>query len=71
MEGIKILNVQWFNNIGMVTIDNGFEIKTYIKTVRGFNEEEDIKDIIKLGFSVYPNQLNRILKLHAKYDKEE
>ena len=40
---MKILNVQWFNNVGIVTIDNGFEIKTYIKQVEGFDEQEDIQ----------------------------
>ena len=28
---MKILDVQWFSDIGIVTIDNGYEIKTYIK----------------------------------------
>ena len=44
----KILNVEWFNDIGIVTIDNGFEINTYIKKVSGFNEKDDIEDLLRL-----------------------
>ena len=51
---MKILNVQWFNDIGIVTIDNGFEIKTYIKKVDGFNEKDDIQQIISWGYKIYP-----------------
>lgn len=61
---MKILNVQWFNNVGIVTIDNGFEIKTYIKEVKGLNEEQDIQDIINLGFKIYPSQLEKILSFY-------
>jgi hypothetical protein len=68
---MKILNVQWFNNIGIVTIDNGFEIKTYIKAVKGFNEQEDIQDIISLGFKIYPEQLEKILSFYKEGDKGE
>lgn len=65
---MKILNVEWFNNVGIVTIDNGFEIKSYIKAVEGFNEKKDIQDIIGLGFKVYPEQLKQILSFY-KDDK--
>ena len=61
---MKVLNVQWFNNVGIVTIDNGFEIKTYIKEVKGLNEEQDIQDIINLGFKIYPSQLEKILSFY-------
>ena len=63
---IKILNVQWFNDIGMVTIDNGYEIKTYIKKVKCLDEKEDIQDIINTGYKVYPVQLERIVNLHKE-----
>lgn len=65
---MKILNVQWFNNVGIVTIDNGFEIKTYINAVKGFNEKEDIQEIISLGFKVYPEQLEKILSFYKEED---
>ena len=61
---MKILNIQWFNNVGIITIDNGFEIKTYIKAVKGFNEREDIQDIINLGFKIYPEQIEKILSFY-------
>lgn len=68
---MKILNVQWFNNVGVVTIDNGFEVKTYIKAVQGFNEQEDVQDIISLGFKIYPEQLEKILSFYKKEAKED
>ena len=73
MDNIKILNVQWFNNVGIVTIHNGFEVKTYIKVVKGFNEQEDIQEIISLGFKVYPEQLAKILSFYVgeENDKEK
>lgn len=66
----KILNVQWFNNIGIVTIDNGFEVKTYIKTIKRNDPHEDVQDIINLGFKVYPEQLELILNCY-KGEKDE
>ena len=66
MDNIKILNVQWFNNVGIVTINNGREIKTYIKQVDGFDEQEDIESIIRLGYRIYPSQLLNILSFYNK-----
>lgn len=63
---IEILNVEWFSDIGIVTIDNGFEVKTYMKQVRGLDEKEDIKSIISLGYKVYPSQLEKILSFYKK-----
>jgi hypothetical protein len=71
MDNVKILNVQWFNNVGIVTIDNGFEVKTYTKAVQGFNEQEDVQDIISLGFKIYPEQLEKILSFYKEEDKGE
>ena len=34
-------------------------MKEYL--VKGFNEQEDIQDIINLGFKIYPEQLEKIL----------
>lgn len=70
MENIKILNVQWFCNVGIVTIDNGFEVKTYIKQVDGFNEKQDIQEIISLGFKIYPEQLEKILSFYKEVKDE-
>lgn len=66
MKDVKVLNVQWFNDIGMVTIDNGYEIKTYIKKVNGINEDYDIENIIDYGFKVYPEQLEKILSFYGE-----
>ena len=63
---MKILNVEQFNNVGIVTIDNGFEIKTYIKEIDGFNEEGDIQNIIMSGFKIYPSQLKKILSFYKE-----
>lgn len=68
MENIKILNVTWVCDIGIVTIHNGHEVKTYMKKVSGLNEEKDIEEVISLGYRVYPSLLKQILNC---YEKEE
>jgi len=67
---MKILDVQWFSDIGIVTIDNGYEIKTYIKKVPGLDEKRDIENIIAWGQKVYPSQLERVLSFYKIGDKE-
>lgn len=62
----KILNVQWFDCVGLVTIDDGYEIKTYCKCVNGIDEKQDIQDILKYGNRVFPTQLEAILYLHDR-----
>ena len=62
----KILNVQWFDCVGLVTIDDGYEIKTYCKRVNKIDEEQDIQDILKYGNRVFPAQLKTILYLHDR-----
>lgn len=68
---MKVLNVEWFNKVGIVTIDNGYEIKTYIKDIKGFDEKQDIKDVITWGFRIYPEQLKHILKFHKNKEDEK
>ena len=46
----EVLNVKWFNDVGIVTIFNGREVRTYIKKVEGKNEQDDIRDIISCIF---------------------
>ena len=46
---MKILNIEWFNNVGIITIDDGFEIKTYIGLCDGIDEQEDIQSILAYG----------------------
>lgn len=64
----EVLNVKWFNDIGIVTIFNGREIRTYVKKVEGKNEQDDIRDIISWGSRIYPETLKEIL---AFYDEEK
>lgn len=63
---MKVLNIEWFNDIGIVTIDNGYEIKSYMKQVKGLNKETDIQEIISLGVKVYPERLQKIVNLHKE-----
>lgn len=60
----EILNVRWFNNVGIVTIFNGRETRTYVKKIEGFDEEYDIKDIIDWGCRIYPETLRQILSFY-------
>lgn len=66
----KILDIQWFGDVGIVTINNGFEIKTYIKKIAGLNEEEDVQNILRLGFKIYPEQLEKILNFYKEIENE-
>jgi len=54
MSNIKVIDIRWANNsmgsVGMVLADNGFGVKhIYIGTVKGFDEETDIKQILDWG----------------------
>ncbi|MEG2273552.1 MAG: hypothetical protein RSC05_14905 [Acinetobacter sp.] len=63
----KILNTQWLcPNVGLVTIDDGYEIKTYCKAVAGFSEKADIEDVLNYGCRVYCVQLEAIIALHKR-----
>ena len=54
-EEKKVLDSIWFhemgsfNPIGIVKVDNGFEIKYYIGTCKGENEEVDNIKIMETG----------------------
>lgn len=61
---MKILNIEWFNNVGIITIDDGFEIKTYIGLCDGIDEQEDIQSILAYGKKIYPAKLASILNLY-------
>ena len=60
----EILDVRWFNNVGIVTVFNGIEVRTYVKKIEGFDEEYDIKDIIEWGCRIYPETLRQILSFY-------
>lgn len=60
----EVLNVKWFNDVGIVTITNGIEERTYVKKVEGKNEQDDIRDIISWGTRIYPETLKEILSFY-------
>lgn len=61
-----ILNVKWFNDVGIVTIFNGRETRTYIKKVEGKDEKYDIEDIVAWGSRIYPETLREILGFYEE-----
>lgn len=65
----EVLNVKWFNDVGIVTIFNGREIRTYVKKVEGKNEQDDIRDIISWGSRIYPETLKEILAFYEEGEK--
>lgn len=67
---MKILDVSWCNQYGFVTIDNGYEIKTYVGKVELVSEQENIENILKFGSKVYPAQLKRILSFYKEQQNE-
>lgn len=69
LDSKEVLNVKWFNDVGIVTIFNGREVRTYVKKVEGKNEQYDIRDIISWGSRIYPEALKEILALYEEGDK--
>lgn len=55
--------------IGIVLSDNGYEKKAYIKKVAGFDEENDIKDILQNGGKMHLSQAEYIVKHLIGSDK--
>lgn len=64
LDSQEVLNVKWFNDVGIVTIFNGREVRTYVKKVEGKNEQDDIRDIISWGTRIYPETLKEILSFY-------
>ena len=53
---MKIVKYKWYTPpnpynfcIGIVTIDDGFQVKSYIGIAQGIDEEEDLKYIVEHG----------------------
>ena len=69
LDSQEILNVKWFNDVGIVTIFNGREIRTYIKKVEGKGEKYDIEDIVAWGNRIYPETLKEILGFYEEGEK--
>ena len=69
LDSQEVLNVKWFNDVGIVTIFNGRELRTYVKKVKGENEQDDIRDIISWGSRIYPETLREILAFYEEGEK--
>lgn len=69
LDSQEVLNVKWFNDVGIVTIFNGREVRTYVKKVEGKNEQDDIRDIIDWGCRIYPETLKEILAFYEEGEK--
>lgn len=61
---MKILNVEWLNNIGIVTVESETKIKTYIKDVPGISEEFDIQHVIDWGYEIDNRRLKKLLSFY-------
>ena len=59
---MKILDVRWFNFVGIVRVEDPYEgIKYYIKNISGLmTEDEDMKDIADWG-STFPKDAGDVL----------
>lgn len=58
---MKILDVMWFNKVGIVRVEDEYEgIKYYIKDVHGLSEELDKQSVASWG-STFPNDAGDVL----------
>jgi len=70
LNGMKVLDALWFNNIGVVVGENPTgERKAYIGVGGGQSEVFDVQQILTCGTPVYPQALERILDLLGQSDK--
>lgn len=67
----KILESVWFDKIGIVKIDNGYETKWYIGVGKGNNKELDEKIIMHGGMIFSPKALQSFLKSVKEQKKED
>lgn len=54
---MKILGSTWWGNIGVVKVELDGEIRLFIGTGYGFNQEADERKIANWGSSFNPNDL--------------
>ena len=58
---MKFLGVRWFNDIGIVRVEDEYDgIQYFIKYARGNDEQEDIKHIMDWG-SRFPKDAGDVL----------
>lgn len=67
----KILESVWFDKIGIVKIDNGYETKWYIGVGKGNNKELDEKIIMHGGMTFSPKALQLFFKSVKEQKKED
>ena len=67
----KILESVWFDKIGIVKTDNGYETKWYIGVGKGNNKELDEKIIMHGGMIFSPKALQSFLKSVKEQKKED
>jgi hypothetical protein len=68
---MKILDSVWFDKIGIVKVDTGYETKWYIGIGKGNNKEIDEKIIMHAGMPIYPKMLKDFFKSVKEVQKEE
>jgi len=69
----RIVDKMWFtsnNTVGIVVVDNGFEMKAYIGVGSGLNEEADALWIAQHGARVHKLALENILSWLEKPRKD-
>ena len=68
---MKIIDSVWFDKIGIVKTDNGYETKWYIGSAQGYNKEIDEKRIALAGMPIHPKMLKGFFKSVKEVQKEE
>jgi hypothetical protein len=63
MQKVNVLESVWYGEIGIVKIDNGFEIKWYIGRGQGINQERDEQWIAAYGMPFYPQMLEQFFNI--------
>lgn len=58
----NIVDVIWFDTIGIVKVDTGFGFKWYIGQASGTDEEYDKQYIASYGKPVYPGVITEFFK---------
>ncbi len=61
MKDFKVLDILWFNSVGIVITETRYGRRAYIKEVKGSDEETDVKSIINWGAELKKERLEYIL----------
>ena len=67
----KIIDSVWFDKIGIVKVDTGYETKWHIGIGKGNNKEIDEKIIMHGGMQVHPKALQLFFKSIKEQQKED